>query len=164
MAAVRVIFAVELLVYALFSVGDLILTCVLLRYTDGQVYESNPIARSWLESFGWKGLITFKILSSGLVAFVSLVIYWYRPRLGAAILALGCLVMGLVVFYSSQLLERVSRELESRSPFFEIGAQVWVARKSFQYTVGETIRSRPLVLTFAIKSSTDTKGVNSPCS
>ena len=164
MAAVRVIFAVELLIYAVLSAGDLILTSVLLRYSDGLVYESNPIARSWLYYFGWKGLIAFKILSASFVAFVSIVIYWYRPRLGAAILGLGCLVMGLVIFYSSQLLEKVSRELEVRSRSLGIVAQLGDARKSLQYTVGETSTPRPSVPMFAIKSRIETEGVNSPCS
>ena len=110
MAAARILFTVEVIVYALLSFADLILTTFLLRFGGGGVYESNPIARSWLESFGWKGLITFKLVSSTLVAFVSLVIYYYRPRLGMAIIALGCLVMGIVVAYSSNLLDKISKE------------------------------------------------------
>ena len=110
MAAVRILFTVEVAVYALLSFADLILTTILLRFGGGGAYEGNPIARSWLEAFGWKGLIAFKLVSSSLVAFVSLVIYYYRPRLGTAIIALGCLVMGIVVAYSSNLLDKISKE------------------------------------------------------
>jgi Domain of unknown function (DUF5658) len=110
MAAVRILFTVEVVVYALLSFADLILTTVLLRFGGGGVYEGNPIARSWLEAFGWRGLIAFKLVSSSLVAFVSLVIYYYRPRLGTAIIALGCLVMGIVVAHSSNLLDKISKE------------------------------------------------------
>src|SRR6516162_5582176 len=46
---VRIVFAIELVLYIAFSLADLFVTGVLLRYADGSVYESNPIARAWLE-------------------------------------------------------------------------------------------------------------------
>jgi hypothetical protein len=104
----RVLFATGLVAYALLSVFDLMLTSLLLQFGGGSVYEGNPIARGWLEYFGWPGLVTFKILSSGLVAGVSVFISLYRPRLGLAIIALACMVMVGVVLFSVGLLDKLS--------------------------------------------------------
>jgi Domain of unknown function (DUF5658) len=97
----------ELAFYAALSIVDLFITSLLLRYGGGSIYERNPIARAWLDLFGWPGLVAFKMLSAGLVAGVATLIAFYRPRLGVGILALGCVVMVAVVLYSVHLLDMI---------------------------------------------------------
>jgi hypothetical protein len=91
--------------YAALSVLDLVLTSLLLAYSGGRIYESNPIAQEWLTSYGWRGLVAFKVLASGMVAGTSVLISRYRPLLARLILALGCVVMVGVVLYSGRLLD-----------------------------------------------------------
>jgi hypothetical protein len=91
------------LLFALLSVTDLFLTWWLLDHSDGEVYESNPVANWWLARHGWLGLVAFKaggvLLVIGLVAFISR----YRPRAGGRILGFACAILALVVLYSAFL-------------------------------------------------------------
>src|SRR5215471_13598299 len=46
--------------FILLGVADLLITCYLLGAAPGQFYESNPVARWWLDRWGWAGLASFK--------------------------------------------------------------------------------------------------------
>jgi hypothetical protein len=64
------------------------------------VYESNPIAAWWLASYGWGGLVAYKLailmVVGGLVAGIAR----WRPRTGELILVFACGAQSTVVLYS----------------------------------------------------------------
>ena len=94
---------IRLTLYALLSCADLALTYMLIRTGEGEVYESNPIAEAWLNSYGWTGLALYKLgivlIVATLAAFISL----SRPRTGGHVLSFACLSVALVVGYSVHL-------------------------------------------------------------
>ncbi len=94
----------RLLVFVLLGIADLGLTWKLIHDGHGHVYESNPVAGAWLESYGWTGLAVFKALAMLLVGLSAVYVSWYRPRTGRRLLTFGCLVTGAVVVYSGFLL------------------------------------------------------------
>jgi hypothetical protein len=89
--------------FALLSLTDLGLTWWLLRNSNGQVYEANPIASWWLTRFGWAGLACFKAIVVLVVLGLSAVIYFSRPRAAEQILRLACASLTVVVLYSAGL-------------------------------------------------------------
>src|SRR5262249_49512615 len=93
----------KLSLFALLSVADLFMTWQLVQGSDGQVYESNPIANAWLASFGWVGLSIYKILAMVLVAGSALYISFHRPKAGGRILLFACGTTAVVVGYSCLL-------------------------------------------------------------
>jgi hypothetical protein len=92
-----------LAVFALLSVADFALTRQLLHGAGG-AYEANPTARWVLERHGWSGLAIFKLGAVLLAASVTALVYYFRPRAGARLMAFGCAVLTLVVGYSGVLL------------------------------------------------------------
>jgi hypothetical protein len=101
---------VGLALCGLLSVADLSLTRVLIKATDGAIYEGNPMAALWLQRFGWYGLAFYK--AATLVPFVASValLARYRPRTGAWVVTLACLALTLVTSYSCGLLAQLHRE------------------------------------------------------
>lgn len=97
------------LLFAVLSVADLTLTCWLLARFGGRVYEANPLARWWLESFGFAGLAGFKAAAVVAVLGLVLLIARSRPRAAGTVLALGCAITTAVVLYSVALLHLVPR-------------------------------------------------------
>jgi hypothetical protein len=93
----------KLLLFNALSLADFVLTWRLVRQTDGQVYESNPVANAWLTTYGWIGLVVFKAAMVGLISILAVLIAWYRPRTSGRVLGFACLVTGLVVAYSCYL-------------------------------------------------------------
>ncbi len=100
----------KLFVFALLSFADLFLTWHLLEQGTGQVYESNPIARWWLEQHGWLGLVLFKLGVVVVVAGLALLISRYRPRAGGCVLTFACSAVALVVLYSSSLAGYIGKQ------------------------------------------------------
>jgi hypothetical protein len=96
----------KLILFALFSVADLLMTWVLVQGTGGHVYESNPVAGAWLASYGWTGLAIFKSLAIVLVCGLVILISRYRPRTGGRILVFACSITAAVVVYSCFLCYR----------------------------------------------------------
>lgn len=94
----------RLSLFVVLSLCDLVLTGLVIRYSDGRIYESNPIAGAWLADYGWQGLVIFKVLGLGLVAMTSVYVSVQRPQTGARLLTFACIVVGLVVVYSWYLL------------------------------------------------------------
>jgi tryptophan-rich sensory protein len=93
--------------YVCLSLLDLVLTGIVLRYSDGKIYESNPIAGEWLTQYGWKGLVIFKIVGLLLVSWVSIFVSTRSPKTGRRLLTFACIAVGLVVVYSWYLLMKV---------------------------------------------------------
>jgi hypothetical protein len=93
----------HLALFGLLSIVDLILTWRLLQDYDGSVYESNFVARWFLDGYGWRGLVALKagsvLVVVGLAAWVSR----WRPRTGRWVLTFACSAAALVVLYSSLL-------------------------------------------------------------
>jgi hypothetical protein len=81
----------------------LYLTWQLVEAGGGQVYEVNPLAAVWLQSFGWVGLMVFKGLTTLLVALSALYVARHRPRTGGRPLLFACSATALVVAYSCSL-------------------------------------------------------------
>lgn len=96
-------------VYALLSAVDLLLTFILLQ-SNGLAYESNPAAAACLELHGWRGLALFKV--GGVAVFIGAValVARRRPKVGAAVVTLGCAVLLAVTIYSHGLIRNTGRE------------------------------------------------------
>jgi len=103
MTAQKTLHPYKLLFFVFFSIADLFLTRHLLLNNEGNVYETNPLASAWLESYGLDGLVMFKCLAMLLVVLVATYISAHRPKVGGRILVFGCLVTGFVVVYSCHL-------------------------------------------------------------
>jgi hypothetical protein len=100
----------KLILLAMLSLADLILTWFLLERGGGSAYERNPIAAWWLAEFGWVGLAGFKLMTLLVFAAVVLVLARRRPRVAAKVLAFGCYALLAVVLYSAVLLPRAHAE------------------------------------------------------
>src|SRR5579862_1964268 len=92
------------LFFAFLSLSDLVLTSILIRWSEGDVYESNPLANWCLASFGMTGLVGYKVLMVTVVLSLVVVISQTRPRAGKGVLVFSCSAMSLVVLYSGFLL------------------------------------------------------------
>jgi hypothetical protein len=90
--------------FAILSVVDYTQTAALITGSSGRVYEANPVASVWLESYGWKGLAAFKLLACGLFLGSVYLLARHRPRVGAGLAVVGCLALLTVTCYSYHLL------------------------------------------------------------
>jgi hypothetical protein len=95
--------------FALLSLADLYLTWLLLAHGQGRIYESNPLARWWLEQYGWLGLAAFKLSATLLVVGLAVTISAHRPRTGGWVLTFACSILALVILYSSSLAGFIAR-------------------------------------------------------
>jgi Domain of unknown function (DUF5658) len=99
----------ESCLYLIVSVLDVMMTCLLLGDLMGVTgetifYESNPVARYFLEGWGLTGIIFFKF---GMVAFIeviSQIVATKNEAAGRRLLEFGTLVVSVVVIYSMYLL------------------------------------------------------------
>jgi hypothetical protein len=90
--------------FGLLNLADLFLTVQLLRQSDGEVYESNPVANWWFAHWGWAGLIGFKLAVVLFAVALLMIVIRYRPRAGRRAMLLACGLVGVVVLYSGYLL------------------------------------------------------------
>ena len=90
--------------FTLLSVADLCLTWVLLHFSGGLVYESNPIANSLLTHYGWAGIVIFKLSDILLVASIVLVLAIFQPRAARRVVTLAACIVGCVTLYSVYLI------------------------------------------------------------
>jgi hypothetical protein len=93
----------KLLLFAGLNFADLLLTWNLVSHGEGDIYEGNPIAQSWLTLYGWAGLALFKLVVVLVVASLVFIISRYRPRLGGLVLGFGCCAVCVVVAYGCYL-------------------------------------------------------------
>jgi hypothetical protein len=97
----QAILAFESVVFVLLSACDLFMTYRLLW--QHHFYEANPIARWFFSRWNIAGLTLFKF---GLVIFIILlaeIIERFRPRVGRAILLLGCVGAAYAAFLGYRL-------------------------------------------------------------
>jgi hypothetical protein len=99
----------KLTLFAILSMMDLFLTYRLLRQSGGSIYESNPVANAWLNSFGWAGLTFFKVVCVSVFFVLLGLIAAYRPRAAQRLLSFCCLAVAGVVIYSCSLLGTFGR-------------------------------------------------------
>jgi hypothetical protein len=100
----------KLTLFNLLSGADLLLTWRLIRRGQGLVYECNPIASAWLSSFGWAGLVAFKLAMMATIGFLAILISVRHPKVSGRILLFGCLVTAAVVIYSCYLTHLIGVE------------------------------------------------------
>jgi Domain of unknown function (DUF5658) len=100
----------KLTLFNLLSGADLLLTWRLIRRGQGIVYECNPIASAWLSSFGWAGLVAFKLAMMATIGFLAILISVRHPKVSGRILLFGCLVTAAVVIYSCYLTHLIGVE------------------------------------------------------
>src|SRR5262245_38783083 len=93
-----------LLLFIVLSFVDLYLTWFLLETSGGKIYESNPIAAAWLASYGYRGLVTYKIMGLLLVGIVSVYISFRKPVTGKRLLMFATAALALVTLYSYYLM------------------------------------------------------------
>jgi hypothetical protein len=93
-----------LLLYSSLSMGDFLLTSILLVRGNGQVYESNVIAAAWLDKFGWTGFAVFKLTATLVFVGACCCVAFRRPFVARKLATLGCCVVGGVLIYSSIVL------------------------------------------------------------
>jgi hypothetical protein len=93
----------SLLLFAVLSLVDLSFTFILLSYSGGKIYESNPFADAWLATYGWAGLIVYKVMGLLLVAVVASFISLRQPQTGKRLLTFAILALAAVTLYSYYL-------------------------------------------------------------
>jgi Domain of unknown function (DUF5658) len=91
------------------SVLDVLMTCMLLEDLTGVTgrtifYESNPVARYFLQGWGLAGIVYFKFIMVGFIEVISHVIALKNVAVGRRLLDFGTLVVSVVVVYSMYLL------------------------------------------------------------
>ncbi len=80
----------KLTTFILLSICDFVITYLLLSHSQGEVYETNPVANQWLENNGWIGLAAFKAVIVAAVALIATYLHCRRPRIAHDLLAIGC--------------------------------------------------------------------------
>jgi hypothetical protein len=103
----------KLTFFSLLSFADLFLTYQLVQKTGGGVYESNPIANAWLSSYGWVGLVVFKVIAMSVLMCAAMLLALHRPHVAGEVLVFACFAVGGVVLYSGVLMNRM-RAAEAR--------------------------------------------------
>ena len=93
----------HLVLFGVLSLLDLFLTWRLLEHHEGLVYESNVVARWFLEGYGWLGLAALKVASVLVVVGLAAWVSRWRPRTGRWVLTFACSAVALVVVYSCLL-------------------------------------------------------------
>lgn len=94
--------AKESLLLVVLSACDLFMTYILL-WRGGQFYEANPLARWFFERWNIKGMTAFKFGLVILIVIACETIERHRPRVGRAIVILGCVAALLVAIHGLRL-------------------------------------------------------------
>ncbi|MDA1016567.1 MAG: DUF5658 family protein [Planctomycetota bacterium] len=87
--------------FVLANVLDIVLTFLLIR--ERGFVEANPIARFFINHWGLKGMIGFKLGLVLLVVVITQFVASRRPQVARAVLIFGTVVVGAVVIYSVSL-------------------------------------------------------------
>lgn len=97
----------ETSLFVLASALDFLLTWSLLNYQGSghiEFVESNFVARYFLYSWGFNGLIAFKVGTVAMVAVVCQIIARHRPEVARRLLQFAFIAAMVVVVYSAHLL------------------------------------------------------------
>jgi hypothetical protein len=98
----------EVLFFLLFSIADVVLTFKLLaRRGSIQFIESNPIAKFFIDHWGPKGMVYFKVVMVATVFLIVQIIAHKRVETARKLLSFAILAVGAVVAYSAVLYLRV---------------------------------------------------------
>jgi hypothetical protein len=95
--------------FLIVSVLDVLMTSLLLEDLTGATgrtifYESNPVARFFLEGWGLRGIVYFKFATVGLVEVIAHLVAMKKVAVARRLLEFGTLVVSVVVIYSMLLL------------------------------------------------------------
>ena len=82
--------------FILINVFDVFMTYTLIRFGG---IEANPVARVFLDRWGFNGMISFKMVIVAFVCIVAQIIGHRRLRTAKTLLNFGTLVTGTVVIY-----------------------------------------------------------------
>ena len=93
----------EVLLLVVLSACDLFMTYVLL-WRGGHFYEANPIARWFFDRWNIAGMTAFKFGLVGFIVILCETIERHRPRVGRAIVLLGCIGALVVTIHGARLL------------------------------------------------------------
>jgi hypothetical protein len=93
----------KLALFAVLSLCDFVITYLLISRSQGQVYESNPVADQWLQQGGWVGLASFKVAIVVAVSAIATYIYYRRPRIAHDLLAVACGAVVVAVVTGSSI-------------------------------------------------------------
>jgi hypothetical protein len=86
----------------LLSAGDLFVTYALVW--EERFYESNPFARWFYERWNIAGMTAFKFGLVALIVVLGETIERHRPKVGRAILILGCITAAAVMVHGLRML------------------------------------------------------------
>ena len=96
----------ETTIFILVNVLDFAMTWWMLMHREmgmGDFYESNPVARYFLDHWGVKGLLMFKMAVVAFVCVIAQIVATKREASGRFLLVVGTLVVSAVVIYSLKL-------------------------------------------------------------
>lgn len=96
----------ETSIFILVNVLDFAMTWWMLMHREmglGNFYESNPVARYFLNHWGVKGLIYFKMAVVAFVCVIAQIVATRREASARFLLLVGTAVVGAVVIYSLRL-------------------------------------------------------------
>ena len=96
----------ETTIFILVNVLDFAMTWWMLLHREmglGNFYESNPVARYFLDHWGVKGLLLFKMAVVAFVCVIAQIVATKREASARFLLVVGALVVSAVVIYSLKL-------------------------------------------------------------
>ncbi len=96
----------ETAIFILVNVLDFVTTYYMLMHREmgeGNFYESNPIARYFLDLWGVKGLLMFKMAVVAFVCVIAQIVATKRVASARFLLVVGTIVVSYVVVYSWRL-------------------------------------------------------------
>ena len=96
----------ETTIFILVNVLDFAMTWWMLMHREmglGDFYESNPVARYFLDHWGVKGLLLFKMAVVAFVCVIAQIVATKREASGRFLLVVGTIVVSAVVIYSLKL-------------------------------------------------------------
>jgi hypothetical protein len=94
----------ETTTFVLVSALDIFMTWYLLY--SGRYKESNPLAAYFINHWGIKGMVYFKMIVTAFVCVLAQIIALKKPAYAEFVLKLGTLVVAAVVIYSFALFIR----------------------------------------------------------
>jgi hypothetical protein len=100
--------------YALLSATDWLMTYALLRAQPNAI-EANPLAAACLDLYGWNGLALYKFGGVVVVVGAVFLLAQRRPKVAAAVTAMGCAVLLSVTVYTHSLICESAQEARERA-------------------------------------------------
>ena len=96
----------ETVMFILVNVLDFATTYYMLMHRDqggGSFYESNPVAQYFLNRWGVKGLLQFKMAVVAFVCVIAQIVATKKEASARFLLVMGTIVVSIVVVYSLKL-------------------------------------------------------------